>query len=190
MRVSLNLALAPSRRDRYALAWALPATVLGLAVLGLLAFTTWSQFRDYRRVHALLVAQQDREESLRSKEASLRKELEQPKYRATLNEVQFLNSLIDGKRVSLTQLATEIARMLPDNVRLNGLALQSRQDKLAVRIVLSAKDEKGIEAFLSHLQASPHFKDIELVNQGFSETGAGGAPINLACTARYVLAEE
>ena len=190
MRVSLNLALAPSRRDRYALAWALPATVLGLAVLGLLALTTWRQFRDYRGVHALLVAQHAREESLRDKEASLRKELEQPKYRVTLNEVQFLNSLIERKQVSLTQLATEITRMLPDNVRLNGLALQDRQGTLAVRIVLSAKDEKGIEAFLSNLESSPHFKDIELTNQGFAEAGLGSAPVNVACTAQYLTGGE
>ncbi len=190
MRVSLNLALAPSRRNRYALAWALPATILGLFILGLLALTTWRQFRDYRAVHALLVAQQAREKSLRDKEMSLRKELEQPKYRVTLNEVRFLNSLIDRKQVSLTQLATEITGMLPDNVRLNGLALQPKQDTLAVRIVLSSKDEKGIETFLSNLENSPHFKDVELANEGFAEAGLGNAPVNVACTAQYLTGGE
>ncbi len=187
MRVSLNLALAPSRRERYALAWALPATVLGLAVLALLGFTTWRQFRDYRHVHALVAAQEAREESLRNQELNLRKELEQPKYRVTLNEVKFLNLLIQRKQVSLTQMAAEITEMLPDDVRLNGLSLMNKQDELLVRIMLSAKNVKGIEAFLGNLGSSPHFKDVELVNQGFAESGPAGSPLTVACTARYVL---
>ena len=190
MRVSLNLALAPSRRERYALAWALPATVLGLAVLALLGFTTWRQFRDYRHVHALLAAQEAREESMRSQEMSLRKELEQPKYRVTLNEVKFLNLLIQRKQVSLTRLAAEITGMLPDEVRLNGLSLMNKQDELLVRIVLNAKDVKGIETFLGNLEDSPHFRDVELVNQGFAESGPAGSPLNVACTARYMASGE
>jgi hypothetical protein len=186
MRVGLNLAVPASRREQYALAWALPATLLGLAVLVFLVRTTWGQFQDYRRVRASLSAQEAREDSLRDQEMKLRKELEQPQYRVTLNQVRFLNALIEKKQVSLTEMAAEITRMLPDNVRINGLSLQEKGHKLGVRILLTGKDEKGIEAFLSGLEDSPNFRDVELINQGFEETGPGTGPVNVACTAQYV----
>ncbi len=189
MKVVLNLAIPPSARERFALYWAIPATLLGVTGLAFLLLFTVRSFREYRAVQKSVAEQQGRENTLRAQEMALRKQLEEPKSRRLLDDVQFVNALIEKKRVSLTGLATDITDLMPDEVRLTGLALAPEGQELAVRFVITGKSEEAIERFLSDLEDSPHFKDVAIVNQGFEQTGATSELENIACTAHYLPGE-
>lgn len=189
MKVVLNLAIPPSARERYALYWAIPATLLGVTGLAFLLLFTVRSFREYRAVQKSVAEQQGRENTLRAQEMALRKQLEEPEYRRLLDDVQFVNALIEKKRVSLTGLAADITDLMPDEVRLTGLALAPEGQELAVRFVITGKSEEAIERFLSDLEDSPHFKDVAIVNQGFEQTGAASELENIACTAHYLPGE-
>jgi Tfp pilus assembly protein PilN len=189
MKVVLNLAIPPSARERYALYWAIPATLLGVTGLAFLLLFTVRSFRAYRAVQKSVAEQQGRENTLRAQEMALRKQLEEPEYRRLLDDVQFVNALIEKKRVSLTGLAADITDLMPDEVRLTGLALAPEGQELAVRFVITGKSEEAIERFLSDLEDSPHFKDVAIVNQGFEQTGAASELENIACTAHYLPGE-
>jgi Tfp pilus assembly protein PilN len=189
MKVELNLAIAPSARERYALYWAIPATLLGVTGLAFLLLFTARSFREYRAVQKSVAEHQGRENTLRAQEMALRKQLEEPESRRLLDDVQFVNALIEKKRFSLTGLATDIADLIPDEVRLTGLALAPEGEELAVRFVITGKSEEAIESFLSDLEDSPHFKDVAIINQGFEQTGAASELENIACAAHYLPGE-
>ena len=189
MKVVLNLAIPPSARERYALYWAIPATLLGVTGLAFLLLFTVRSFREYKAVQKSVAEQQGRENTLRAQEMALRKQLEEPEYRRLLDDVQFVNALIEKKRVSLPGLAADITDLMPDEVRLTGLALAPDGQELAVRFVIAGKSEEAIERFLSDLEDSPHFRDVAIVNQGFEQTGAASELENIACTAHYMPGE-
>jgi len=132
---------------------------------------------------------QGRENTLRAQEMALRKQLEEPESRRLLDNVQFVNALIEKKRFSLTGLAADITDLIPDEVRLTGLAMAPEGQELAVRFVITGKSEEAIESFLSNLEDSPHFKDVAIINQGFEQTGAASELENIACTAHYLAGE-
>jgi Tfp pilus assembly protein PilN len=189
MRVSLNLAIPPSAHERYALLWAIPATLLGIAGLALVILFSVRSYRQYAAVHASVVRYQDRENVLRAQEMVLRRALEEPATRRLLNDVQFVNALIEAKQVSITGLAADITELIPDDVRLSALAMAPEGHELAVRFVITGKNAEVIERFLSNLEDSPHFKDVAIINEGLEETGANAELENIACTAHYVVGE-
>ena len=189
MKVVLNLAIPPSARERYALYWAIPATLLGVTGLAFLLLFTVRSFREYRAVQKSVAEHQGRENTLRAQEMALRKQLEEPESRRLLDNVQFVNALIEKKRFSLTGLAADITDLIPDEVRLTGLAMAPEGQELAVRFVITGKSEEAIESFLSNLEDSPHFKDVAIINQGFEQTGAASELENIACTAHYLAGE-
>jgi hypothetical protein len=185
MKVELNLARAESSRQRYGLAWAVPAVALGLAGLLYLGHSTARELSRYRDVHARLGDYQEQETRLREREAALRKELGQPQSREIFREVQFVNGLIERKRVSLTELATRVTELLPHDARLTGLKLVPQADELTVRFDITAKSEEAVENFVSNLEDSPDFKDPVIANQGFEEEGTAGGPVTVSCSAHY-----
>jgi Tfp pilus assembly protein PilN len=189
MRVTLNLAIRPSLEQRYALYWAIPAVLVGLTALLFLSGSTLKSFREYRAVRVSVAAYQERENTLRTKEMALRRQLEGPQSRRLLDDVQFVNQLIEQNRVSLTGLAADLTDLIPDEVRLTALALASDGQQRTVRFVISGKNEEAIEAFLSNLEDSPHFKEVAIINEGFQEAGAASPLENIACTARYLVGE-
>ena len=189
MKVVLNLAIPPSARERYALYWAIPATLLGVTGLAFLLLFTVRSYREYKAVQKSVAEQQGRENTLRAQEMALRKQLEEPESRRLLDDVQFVDDLIEKKRVSLSSLATDITDLMPDEVRLTGLALVPEGQELAVRFVITGKSEEAVERFLSDLEDSPHFRDVAIVNQGFEQTGAASELENIACTAHYLPGE-
>ena len=189
MKVVLNLAIPPSARERYALYWAIPATLLGVTGLAFLLLFTVRSFREYRAVQKSVAEHQGRENTLRAQEMALRKQLEEPESRRLLNDVQFVNELIEKKRFSVTGLAADITDLIPDEVRFTGLALAPEGQELAVRFVITGKSEEAIESFLSDLEDSPHFKDVAIINQGFEQAGTTSELENIACTAHYLPGE-
>src|SRR5271157_750282 len=184
--VVLNLAIPPSARERYALYWAIPATLLGVTGLAFLLLFTVRSFREYKAVQKSVAEQQARENTLRAQEMALRKQLEEPESRRLLHDVQFVNALIEEKRFSVTGLTADITELIPDEVRLTGLALVPEGQELTVRFVITGKSEEAIESFLSDLEDSPHFKDVAIIKQGFEQKGATSELENIACTAHYV----
>jgi Tfp pilus assembly protein PilN len=186
MRVVLNLAIPPSARERYALYWAIPATLLGFSGLVFLLLFTVRSFREYRSVQTSVAGYQERENALRAQEMELRRELQKPESRRLLDDVQFVNALIEEKRISLTGLASDITDLIPDEVRLTALALAPEDKELAVRFVITGKNTEAIERFLSSLEDSPHFKDVAIINEGFEEAGTSSELENIACSAHYL----
>jgi len=189
MRVVLNLAIPPSAQERYALLWAVPATLLGVAGLTLILMFSLRSYREYKVVKKSVDELQERDNVVRAQEMALRRQLDDPESRRVLDDVKFLNGLIEQKQVSLTGLAADITELIPDDVRLSVLDMAPDGQELALRFVITGKDAKAIERFLSNLEDSPHFKDVAIINEGFEEASTTSELENIACTAHYLVGE-
>jgi hypothetical protein len=189
MRITLNLSLPESLRDRYALAWAIPATVLGIIVLILLGRSSVHEYRNYQGIQRQLAEVQSRSEELTREEASIRNKFEDPASRQLLVQAKFVNALIDQKELSLTQVTARVAGLLPENAQLTGLGLTSPKkpgDDYVVRLGIDASSEDAVETFINDLEDSADFKDVSIINQGFQEDTPQGEQVSVVCTARYL----
>ncbi len=187
MKVYLNLAVTPSRRERYALAWALPAFVVALLVFVYLAAAALHGFRRSREVRSSLAGVQAKDANLRSRETELRLALQRPKLQQMIYETEFVNHLIDQRQFSLTELTVKVSKLLPFNVKLNGLGLAGSDSQPEVQFAVMGKSEEAIESFLSNLEDSKDFSNVTIKNQGFQAgPNAGAEQVALICTARYL----
>jgi hypothetical protein len=187
MRILLNLAVPPSAHERYALFWAVPATLLGIAGLAFIMVLSLRSHREFKVVQKSVAEYQERDDALRAQEMALRRKLEEPEIRRLLSDVQFVNALIEQKQVTLTGVAAHITELIPGDVRLSALAMAPEGQELALRFVITGKNAQAIERFLSNLEDSPHFKDVAIINEGFEESGASSELENIACTAHYLV---
>ncbi len=188
MKVYLNLAVAPDRRERYALAWAFPTLAVAILVLLWLAATA---IRDVRRSHQIqqsLAVTRSQDATLRVKEAGLQQQIDRPEFRSMIEKTEFVNQLIGRRQFSLTELTFKVSKLLPPSARLDGLALSSSTEaQPEVQFSVMGKDEESIETFLSNLEGSPDFSGVVIKSQGFRGGGGGGPQqIALMCTAKYV----
>lgn len=187
MKVTLNLSTVSGSRERYALAWAVPVLIVGVAGLVFLSVSIMREYRQYRAVRRSVTEYEARANSLRQREAALRKELEKPELRDLYRQVQYLNALIEQKQVSLTGVTETVTKLLPGDVHLTGLALVSQADGFVVRFGLTGRSEEAVETFLANLEDSPNFKDVTITNEGFQEQGGVTGPVVISCSARYLV---
>jgi hypothetical protein len=189
MKITLNLSPAASTRDRYALAWAIPATLVGLVVLILLGRATSREYRDYRALDGQLTDVQMRTATLQNEEAGIKRKFDDPVYRDLLHRAQFVNKLIDQKQLSFTEVSARLAGLLPEDAHLTALVLAAPKkpgDDYMLRIGITARNEDAIETFINDLEDAPDFRDVSIINQGFQEQSSQPDQVNIICTARYL----
>ena len=189
MKITLNLSPPLSARDRYALAWAIPAMVVGLVALVLLVRASLREFRDYRAMQRQLTELQYHADELRDQEAAIRRKLADPAYRELLNRAKFVNDLINQRVFSPTEVSARLAGLLPEDAHLTALALSTPKkpgEDYTVRMGITAKGEEAIETFMNDLEDSADFKDVSILTQGIQEEASQGSQVNIVCTARYL----
>ncbi|TAM79529.1 MAG: hypothetical protein EPN47_17130 [Acidobacteria bacterium] len=188
MKVYFNLAVTSDRRERYALAWAVPTLALSAIVLLWFAGLAIRYMQRAHRAQKSLAESQSQGAALSLKEASLRRQIDRPEFRSLVQKTEFVNQLISQRQFSLTDLTFKVSRLLPPSARLNGLALASSSAaKPEVQFAVMGKDEESIETFLNNLEGSNDFSDVLIKSQGFrGGSGRGTQEIALVCTAKYV----
>ncbi len=185
MRFPLNLARAPSFRERYGLWVAVPGFLLVLALLGWLSLSTLSNFRRLRGVDRGLDALQSRRQDLRRDEDSLRRDLAEPEARQLIHEAGYVNRLIQARKFSVADLTLKVSKLMPPNVRLDSLGLVRPGERPLIRFAVEGKTSLDIEAFLKQIENSDDFSDIIVTSQGYSGNGSG-SPALATCTAFYM----
>ncbi|HEV2425064.1 MAG TPA: hypothetical protein VGZ29_09585 [Terriglobia bacterium] len=191
MKVNVNLARAQGFRQRHLVAWSVPVlAVAGLLLLRMIVGVQ-ANWREYRAVGGAADREAARQNDLLVREAALHRKLDEPDNRALLREVQFINQLIDERRLAFDELTDKVTAMLPPQARLSGLSMPDASGEPLVHFMIEGASEEPVETFLTNLENSPDFRDVVITNQGFEEqdSGAGakaGAPVSITCSARYV----
>ena len=185
MKITLNLSNAPSPRERYALAWAVPVGLVALVGLGFLLSSSLTNWRNYRKYHGALAEAENQERQLRQRQITLERELSRPEFSDIYRDTQFINSLIERRRFSVAELARKVTKLMPVAVHLVGLALSHQEKEPVVRFTIVGNTQESIETFLMNIEDSASFQQVAILSQGWEQTEAGSTQVVLTCSAHY-----
>lgn len=185
MRTSINLASRPFVDYR---GFLLTAGILGLVALGFTVFllvagiSTW---RETSTTQGRLRALENRSAQLAAEQRELETEMRAPGTFEQLEQVHFVNQLIQRKAFSWTQLFFDLQERLPAQVRVLALSPSLREDgKVLVEMRLGAASQGALIECLQSLEQGQKFRDVALHTQG--EGRAGRDTIDARVTALYV----
>lgn len=164
MRVQINLATEPFRRDRPMLVAASICGVILVALLGVLVFLFVSE-RGRQTQNRAAVARLNAElRTITAEQAKLDSTLHQPMNAEVLERSILLNALIQRKSISWTRLFADIEGVKPDNVRLIQVRLPqiNARNEVTLDMEVGAQNPGQVIEFLKRLQDSPLFGPTNL----------------------------
>lgn len=165
MRIGINLASEPFRRDRQMVV----ASVAVGALLTLLFLFLVSLALAERQRAAESRESMTRTESelarIQKEQAQLDVVLRQPQNAEVLERSLFLNSLLARKGVSWTKIFADLEQVAPHNVRVVQIRPQvTPQNQLLLSIEVASQSVEPILAFMNQLENSPVFGSLIVHN--------------------------
>jgi len=159
MRIPLNLASEPFRRDRPVLVASAAACVLltlSLIVMVAMSYSARSRAAETRETVNRLNKQL---QALSAQQGKLDGTLRQPQNAEVLERSVLLNTLIDRKAISWTRIFSDLEHVMPHNVRLISVRLPQidRENQVTLDMVVGAQSPEPVVEFLRKLEASPLF---------------------------------
>ncbi len=118
MKIPINLASQPFRRDRALLAASVAVSMLLTVTLGVLITLAMADERQLKDTRADIARQNTRLASLSAEQAKLDAILQKPENALVLYQSVFLNDLLLRKGISWTRIFADLEKALPHNVRI------------------------------------------------------------------------
>jgi Tfp pilus assembly protein PilN len=163
MKISINLASQPFRRDRAMIVASLAVCVLLVVSLGLLshlAIQDNTQMGDVRREVASLKKQV---QDVSAQQAKLDAVIRQPQNETVLEQAAFINALLLRKGISWNQIFHDLEKTLPYNVKLITIRpTVDDQGRVTLAAILASENGSGAYDALSAFQANPTFGFVQL----------------------------
>ena len=159
MRISLNLASEPFRRDRSILVGSiagcaiLAITLVAMTVMIFSARNRAAQTRDaVDRLNQQLAA-------LGKQQTALDTTLRRPENAEVLERSVLINTLISRKGISWTRVFSDLEKVMPHNVRLIYVRLPQidNENQVTLDMVVGAQGPEPVVEFLRRLERSPLF---------------------------------
>jgi len=159
MRVPINLASEPFRKDRPIVVASAALAVVLTALLGVLLYLIASdrtRLADTRTQVTRLTADLN---AINLEQSQLNATLSQPGNAAVLQQNLLLNALVNRKSVSWTKIFSDLEGVMPLNVRLIQVRLPQidSQNEVLLDMVVGAQTPAPVIDFLKRLQSSPRF---------------------------------
>lgn len=186
MRIRVNLAQPEKWSERTVYLWAPVLILAGSALLAYLLFLAGRQFAEYRKVDRTVTRYEAEVHETQVQEVRLTSLLRQPETLKLYAQINFLNDLIEQKKLSLSGLTLEVAKLLPSQVRITGLALGETNKGPVIEISVEGSVNQVTGAFLNNLEASPDFEGVTVIDQSFAAENQSTNLVSLTCSARYV----
>jgi len=159
MRVHINLATEPFRRDRPMLVASTACGVVLAALLGVLVFLVISERSRQTETRTAVAKLNSELRAISAEQTRLDNTLRQPMNAEVLERSLLLNSLIQRKSISWTKLFADIEGVKPDNVRLIQVRLPqiNSRNEVTLDMEVGAQNPGQMIDFLKRLQDSPLF---------------------------------
>ena len=159
MRVPINLASEPFRRDRPMLLASGALAVVLAGLLGVLLFLIVSENRRMRDTRRAVNGLSAELRSISSEQARLEAELRQPANAFVLERSLLLNALVERKSVSWTKIFADLEGVMPNNVRLVQVRLPqiNSRNEVLLDMIVGAQGPGPVVDFLRKLEGSPLF---------------------------------
>jgi type IV pilus assembly protein PilN len=158
VRVPLNLAREPFRRDRPILiASALTGVLLFVSLLILISIA-FSERRVARQEQAELIVLNRQLAQTRAEQATLDREMRLPGNGIVLDRSILINTLIRRKAISWTRIFADLATVLPPNVRVVTIRPQvNAREQLSLDMTVAAETPEPVIGFIAKLEGSDVF---------------------------------
>ena len=166
MKIAINLASHPFRRDRAMIVASTLVCLLLVASLGVLihlANEDNAQLADVRHEVAMLKKQV---QGVGDEQAKLNAVIHLPQNESVLERSVFINTLLLRKGVSWNQIFTDLEKTIPYNVKLTRIRPSvDDQGRVTLDMVLASETEVPMVGALKAFQDSPIFGAVELKSQ-------------------------
>jgi len=170
MRLDINLASQPYEDARqFWLRWGVGLAVTAIATIALLTITITGWFaarRDHREI-----AELRREIAVRD-QARMRAEefLNRPENRATRDQSQFLNQLIERKSLSWTHVLEDLEKVMPTRVHLVSIHPEIDDDnQLRLKLVVGGDSRDRALDLVRKMEESHRFTQTYIVTEGVGQ---------------------
>jgi type IV pilus assembly protein PilN len=177
MRLDINLATQPYEDARqFWLHWGTALAVASILTLALLTFTVSDWFaarRDHAQIADLRaqIAQRDR------KREQAQEFLNRPENRATRDQSQFLNELIERKSLSWTHVLEDLEKVMPARVHLvsihPALDEDNQDNQLALKMVVAGDSRERAIELASRMEDSGRFTHTYIETETTAAVGSG-----------------
>jgi len=159
MKIGINLATEPFRRDRPLI---LGSVVVGALLLGLLCMLVYiaASERSMAAEARSSIARLDSQlQVLTQEQTKLEAVLREPKNAEVLERSLFLNSLLLRKGVSWTRIFQDLEKVTPSNVRVVTVRPQinNATNELMLDMVVGAQSSDPVNTFVAELEKSAVF---------------------------------
>lgn len=167
IRVPINLASEPFRRDRPIVVGGVALALLLAALLALQVttiLTDRSQAADTRQLLSRLNGQL---RTVSDEQNKLNATLHLPQNAEVMERSIFLNTLIDRKAISWTQIFADLEKVMPYNVRLVSVRLPEvdAKNNVLLDMIVGSKEVPPVIQLLNKLEAAPQFGPTDLQSQ-------------------------
>jgi Tfp pilus assembly protein PilN len=159
MRIPINLASQPFRKDRPMLAAGFTAVGILTAMLGFLIVMIISARGQMKGERAEIADLESRMAAIRADQAKLDGQIRRPENEAVFERNVMLNMLIDRKSISWTRIFADLEKVLPGNVRLISVRLPqiTNQNQVLLDMVVGAAEQTPVLDLLRRFEMSPVF---------------------------------
>src|SRR5579863_9864771 len=155
MRIPINLAREPFRRDRPMLVGSAFAALLLLGLLGFLISLGITERSETRDTQAMLTRVNRQLSSIHAEQAKLDASMRQPGNEVVLDRSVLINTLIHRKAISWTKIFADLDTVTPPNVRILSIRPTiNAQGGLFLEMQVASESPEPIIGFISKLEGS------------------------------------
>ena len=186
LNTDLNLATRPFPAYRFI------NVVLGCALIALVFISGW-QVYGFLHFSSMARAIRDDEQNVRVEAESLGKHvtelesiLDRPEVAAKLNEIGYLNQLIERRSLSWTRLFAYLEDMVPPNVQLLSLNPSiGSGGAVALRIEVQGRSIADVTELIEALEKSPIFEKVVVSVEQKTDTTTTASDVNVSLMTNY-----
>ena len=161
MKIPINLASQPFRRDRAMLAGSIAVCVLLTATLGVLAVLISSDRAQMADVRQDIGRLNQRIRLLNAEQAKLNAVLTKPENAEVLEQSVFLNTLLYRKGISWTRIFSDLEKIVPYNVKISNIRPSvDAQNHVTLNMTVATETTEAYVLLLIALENSPAFGDV------------------------------
>jgi type IV pilus assembly protein PilN len=187
MRLDINLASRPYEdAPQFWMRWGTALAAACILTLALLAITI-SGWMAARKDHAK-IADLKREIEQRDRTRQAAEDfLNRPENRATRDESQFLNQLIERKAFSWTLVLEDMEKVMPSRVHLVSIHPElDDENQLSLKMIVAGDSRDKALELARRMEESKHFAQTYIQNENYSPSNNGGDPFAFNIVATYV----
>ena len=167
IKVPINLATEPFRRDRPVIVGAVALSLLLVAGLVIQGLVIWSERGEAADTRLLLDRLNRQENTITLEQRKFDATLNQPANALVLERSLFLNLLIQHKAISWTKLFSDLEKVMPADVRLVTVRLPQvdSQSHVWLDMTVASREILPVLDLVKKLEGSEQFSNTQIMTQ-------------------------